>query len=317
MLYMAPLLGVTNYVYRSTYSRFFQGYDRAVAPFIASCDAKRINQKCFRDILPDRNRSGILLIPQILSKDPDEFIVMAKAIHDLGYEHINWNLGCPFPRVRKKMRGSGLLAHPDIIRSFLDKVMPDIPVKLSVKVRLGCSDKTELLALMPVFDAFPIEEIIIHPRIGVQMYGGDIDLSAFKSCLDITRHRVIYNGEINSLEAFNSLQKCFSSVSGWMIGRGGIIDPFLPEKIKGEDIRSDDDKVEHMHAFHNALFSEYRKELSGPGHILDKMKELWSYWHKAFLNGEGLYKNICRTKVVDKYIKDVDLFFESRPELIV
>ena len=317
ILYMAPLRGVTNCIYRSTYSRFFSGYDRAVAPFVDSCSKKRINHKYLRDILPNKNKLNYLLIPQILSKDASDFIVMVKAMHDLGYDYINWNLGCPFPMVRKKMRGSGLLAHPDLIKSFLDKVMPDIPGKLSVKVRLGCDENTELLALMPVFDAYPLEEIIIHPRTGSQMYGGNVDLSAFKSCLDVTRHRVIYNGDINSLEIFNSFKKRFSTVSGWMIGRGGIVDPFLPEKIKGKKFKPNEKKVKHIYAFHNALFLEYSKELSGPGHILDKMKEVWSYWHKAFLYGESLYLKICRTRKVDKYYRDVNRFFESMPELIV
>ncbi|MBU0468196.1 MAG: tRNA-dihydrouridine synthase family protein [Candidatus Omnitrophica bacterium] len=317
ILYMAPLLGVTNCVYRSTYSRYFTGYDRAIAPFIASCDTKKVNQKLFRDILPDRNNFKYLLIPQILSKNANDFIVMVKAMHDLGYGYINWNLGCPFPMVRKKIRGSGLLAHPDLIRSFLDKVMPNIPSKLSVKVRLGCDDNAELLALMPIFDAYPLEEIIIHPRTGSQMYAGNVDLAVFKNCLDITKHKVVYNGDINSLETFKSLKKKFNTVSGWMIGRGGIVDPFLPEKIKGKELKSNEKKVKHIYAFHNEMFSEYSKELIGLGHILDKMKEIWSYWHKAFFQGEVIYKKICRTKIVDKYSREVSLFFEAGPKLIV
>ena len=317
VLYMAPLMGVTNYVYRSTYSKYFKGYDRAIAPFIASCGAERIKPKYFRDILPERNKLKYLLIPQIISKDAKDFIVMVNAMHDLGYGNINWNLGCPFPMVRKKMRGSGLLAHPDKIKLFLDQVMPNIPAKLSVKVRLGCEDSTELLVLMPIFDTYPLEEIIIHPRTGSQMYGGSVDLLVFERCLDVTKHKVVYNGDINSLENFNRLKERFSNVFRWMIGRGGIVDPFLPGKIKGSDPKPNGKKVKHLYAFHNALFLEYSKELSGPGHILDKMKEVWSYWHKAFLQGETLYKKICRTKKLDKYSRDVSLFFEGKPKLIV
>ncbi len=127
ILYMAPLLGVTNCTYRNIYSRFFRGYDRAVAPFIVSCDMKKVKPRYFRDILPKRNKTNFLLIPQILSKNPNDFILTVKAMHDLGYNLINWNLGCPVAMVRKKMRGSGLLAHPDVIKSFLDQVLKPIP----------------------------------------------------------------------------------------------------------------------------------------------------------------------------------------------
>lgn len=315
VLYMAPITGVTNYVYRNIYSRFFDGYDRAMAPFIASCDAEKIKEKYFKDILPKRNRADHLLIPQILGKDAKEFVVMAKAITDLGYGNINWNLGCPVAMVRKKARGSGMLSHPDLIKSFLDKVMPYVSAKLSIKVRLGNEDKTELFALMPMFDEYPLEEIIIHPRTGVQMYNGSVDLSAFESCLNVTKHRIVYSGDINSLRTFNDLKKRFPDVSGWMIGRGGIVDTFLPEKIKGNELISNEKKVERFHGFHNALLCEYCEVLSGPGHILSKMKEAWSYWHKAFIQGETIYHKVCRLKTVDRYSKEVNLFLESIPEI--
>ena len=44
---------------------------------------------------------------------------MAKALHDLGYEEVNWNLGCPHKPVRKKQRGSGLLPHPERVDALL------------------------------------------------------------------------------------------------------------------------------------------------------------------------------------------------------
>ena len=120
-LYFAPIRGFTNALYRNLYAEFFSGFDLAVAPFISTVQAKRINKSHIKDILPENN-SGMPIIPQILSNDPDGFIKLAHVIFDLGYETVNWNLGCPFPIVAKKKRGSGMLPYTDEIKDFSPQI---------------------------------------------------------------------------------------------------------------------------------------------------------------------------------------------------
>ena len=79
------------------------------------------------------------VIPQILGKEPELFIQMAHFLQDLGYDELNWNLGCPVKSIANNKRGSGMLPHPDLLRSILDKIIPAIGSQLSVKIRLGIS----------------------------------------------------------------------------------------------------------------------------------------------------------------------------------
>ena len=204
VLYMAPLQGVTGQIYRGIYPRFFPGYDLAVAPFIGSCSSARISRHYLRDILPEHNHPSLKLIPQILGRDAGQIATLAQAMLDLGYDTVNWNLGCPLPKVRKKRRGAGLLPYPDEIVTVLEQVLPRLSGGLSLKVRLGSADPDELARLLPRLEAFPLREIIIHPRTGAQMYGGAVDLDALARCLALTRHRIVYSGDIDSAAAWQA-----------------------------------------------------------------------------------------------------------------
>ena len=309
ILYMAPILGVTNYVYRNVFSSLFEGYDFAVSPFIMSCKVSNIKSKHFKDIAVSKNNTSFKLIPQILGNNSEDFIVLSKIMFDLGYEVVNWNLGCPHKKVRKKMRGSGLLSSPDRIIKFLEAVVPAIPNQISIKVRLGNENGKDLLDLLPLLNEFPLKEIIIHPRTGSQMYEGVADESAFEKCLSLTKHVVVYNGDIDSVDKFNYLAGRFPMINKWMIGRGGITNPFLAEQIKNLTCDTLEKRINRFIIFHNELFASYKKELSGPSHVLSKMKEFWFYWSKAFEGGDALFIEISKTKDFTKYLFLVESFF--------
>ncbi len=304
---LAPLKGVTDAIFRNVFDQVYGGIDWAVAPFISTVSAARVKPKYLRDLLPQIN-SGMPVVPQIMSKSAVDFMVMAAALFDVGYGHINWNLGCPYPMVAKKCRGSGMLPYPDRIESFLDRVVPVIPNQLSIKMRLGRHRKEEIMELLPILDRYPLKLLIIHPRTGIQMYEGRPDLEAFSQCLRQTRHSVVYNGDIVSCSDFVRLSGRFPGVAAWMIGRGAIQDPCLPLFIKGETL-DDRQRLKRFERFHEALLSAYETKLSGPSHLLGRMKCLWSYFQGAFVDGKKVGKRIRKTRSMDQYRSITKAFF--------
>jgi tRNA-dihydrouridine synthase len=217
--------------------------------------------------------------------------------------------------VVKKGRGAGMLCYPDRIESFLEKTMPALKPKLSIKLRIGLKYPDEVLQLIPIFNQFQFEELIIHPRTGVQMYEGEVDLDIFEQCLGLSKHRVVYNGDIDSVEKLEMLSKRFGSIDRWMIGRGMIRNPFLAEKIKFNTENPYDEKIKIMKAFHDNLFAEYSKILFGPSHITNKMKEIWTYMGGFFENGEKIQKKINKTHHRDNYIDVVNKIFSETQTL--
>ncbi len=253
-LILAPLRGITEAAFRNLFARFFPGFDRAVAPFISTFQGQRVKPGKLKDLLPENNKR-LAVTPQIIAKNADNFIATANLLADLGYTDVNWNLGCPYPMVAKKMRGSGLLPFPDKIEAFLEKVCAGQPLAVSIKLRLGRREPDEIFDLLPLFNQFPLTEVIIHPRTGIQMYEGTVDLDTFSRCLELCRHPVVYNGDITSITVYRQLAKQFPSVQNWMIGRGALADPFLPARIKNMQLPGT--PLETIAAFHETLLASY------------------------------------------------------------
>jgi tRNA-dihydrouridine synthase B len=310
MIYLAPVQGITDRIYRNLFPVYFKGVDMAIAPFISSSKKMKPENNLLREFYPDKN-TGIPTIPQIMSSEPDDFTKLANALYNIGCDTVNWNLGCPFPMVVKKGRGAGLLCYPARVESFLEKALPDLKPQLSIKLRIGLTYPDEVLQLIPIFNQFQLAELIIHPRTGVQMYEGEVDLDIFEQCLNLSKHRVVYNGDIDSAQKLTMLSKRFGSVDRWMIGRGLLKNPFLAEKIKFNTEKPYDEKIKIMRAFHDNLFDEYLKILSGPSHIINKMKEIWTYMGGFFENGEKIRKRINKTHHRDNYIDVVNKVFDE------
>ncbi len=301
-LILAPMRGITTMHYRQAYVRHFGGLDVEMAPFISTVDAERINPKLLKDVLPENN-SGLPLIPQVIGNKADDFVQMNIALHDLGYNEVNWNLGCPHKPIRKKRRGSGLLPYPDTVAAILDQVCERSPVKISVKVRLGVSDKSELMRLIPVLNTYPLSEVIVHPRTAEQMYDGVVDLDAFAEALQLLEHPVCYNGDINTLAFFNTVHERFPTLSRFMLGRGLLANPFLCEEIKGGPM-GERTPVERLREFHDDLVSRYEAILDGDHPVLGKMKEFWSYQSLPLSNGRAMFKKLKKTQRLRTY-KDI------------
>ena len=310
IIYLAPVQGTTDRIYRNLFPVYFKGVDLAIAPFISVSKKMKPENNLLREFYPDRN-TGIPTIPQIMSSIPDDFTKFANALYDMGYNTVNWNIGCPFPMVVKKGRGAGMLCHPDKIESFLEKTMPDLKPKLSIKLRIGLKYPDEVLQLIPIFNKLQLEELIIHPRTGAQMYEGEVNLDIFEQCLNLSKHRLVYNGDINSARKLEMLSKRFGTIDRWMIGRGLLENPFLAEQIKFNTEKPYDEKIKIIRAFHDQLFAEYLNILSGPSHITNKMKEIWTYMGGFFENRKKIQKRIWKVHHRDNYVDVVNKIFDE------
>jgi tRNA-dihydrouridine synthase len=311
-LVLAPLKGFTDALFRRTFSEHFPGFDAALAPFVTACPAERLKERQLADLAPG-SQAGMPVVPQILGNVAEDFVFVARRLHAMGYTEVNWNLGCPFRPVAKKRRGSGLLPFPELVGEFLEKTIPALPGGLSIKMRLGRNKADEIFRLLPVLERYPIREIIIHPRTGIQMYTGHPDLDSFERCLGMTRHRVVYNGDITDPAGFAALRRRFPQVECWMIGRGALADPFLPAAIKAGG-NGEGAKVEAFKAFYADLFGRYQSHLCGPGHLLGRMKGFWKYFAGAFTDARDIERRVHRCHHLPQYVDIVERFLGEEAE---
>lgn len=308
-LILAPLLGVTTAVFRRVFQQHFSGFDQAMGPFIAVTHGKLPPIKYFKDIWPQNNQTSIPLIPQLIGKDGHDFREMANRIQaEFGYNEINWNIGCPSPTVTSRVRGAGMLAHPDMIRDFLDAACLGLKCQLSIKMRLGMERPDEYLHLVEILNRYPICEITIHPRTGRQLYTGNADVERFADLQSRLSSPIVYNGDIRTSEHGLMIGQRFPQLSGLMIGRGAISNPLLPSLFQSGEITQKVPDLIRLQAFHDDLYQSYSESMEGgAGPILGKMKEIWTYWSAAL--GDSAVRHILKSKSLIEYELNVSRAF--------
>ena len=143
------------------------------------------------------------------------------------------------------------------------------------------------------------------------MYKGDANPEAFEKCINLTKHKLAYNGDINGLESFQELNNRFKTINSWMIGRSAISNPFLIEEIKEGKIASNSQKLERFSKFHADLYEQFSSTLSGSGHILSKMTHLWEYFSQSFSNSRKVYKAIKKSNSIRKFEENIHHIFNK------
>jgi tRNA-dihydrouridine synthase B len=301
MIFLAPLQGFTDFIFRNVYYRHYTGIDIAVSPFISLTQGKSNISRTGKDVLPSNNH-GMPVIPQILGNDPEQFIYIATILKDWGYHILNWNLGCPVKNVTRKKRGSGLLPYPELVREFLERIIPNIPQSLSIKLRLGLNSTEEIYQVINLLNDFPLENVIIHARIGTQMYEGEVHHNVLHNCLPLFRQEIIYNGDIFNYEDYKAIQKKYPTINKWMIGRGVLYNPLLPNIIKGNQILSNEKNKKLFLAFMLDLYHEMQLFLP-TSLVLDKSKDMWKFFSKRFSEPEKVFDSIAHTHSIEEIIQ--------------
>lgn len=307
----APMEGITGYVYRSAFNRYFGGADSCYTPFIAPNMKTTLNSKVIKDILPENNQ-GMKLIPQILTNDSSMFKGTARALQEYGYGTVNLNLGCPSGTVAAKAKGAGFLREPDRLDRFLDDIFADSAAagyEISIKTRIGIESEEEFTKLLDIFTKYPAEEFILHPRLLRDFYRGEVRMDAFKAAYEKYGTRVCYNGDICEAADAARLEEQFPKLCHIMIGRGLLKNPNLMHDIR--DGRKMERRV--LQDFMNDIFDGYLETLGNPTSAIFKMKELWSYLAGLFEDTEKCLKLIRKADRPEEYRGAVSVIFSGMP----
>lgn len=289
--YLAPMEGITGYIYRNVYNDMFGNIDKYYTPFITTNEKGKLSSRELNEILPEHNK-GMNVIPQILSNNADDFIKMTKRLSEYGYKEVNLNLGCPSGTVVSKKRGAGLLSDLGLLDCFLCEIYEKAEIDISVKTRIGISDESEFENILAVFEKYPISELIIHPRVREDYYKNKPHMDAFKLAYENSKTKLVYNGDIFNKINNEKLTEEFPDINAIMLGRGVIGNPSLIRRIR-KDIVPQKSEIKE---FHDRVYNGYQEIFSGNKNALFKMKEIWFYMIHIFEDSEKAYKKIKKAQ---------------------
>jgi len=278
--WLAPLRGVTIRAFRETYAEEIReaGFVGAYAPFIPANPGMKFNDRLLADLHPFPCEQGgvdaLVLVPQVIGKHPEAMREMLKALKDRGFKRVDLNAGCPFPMIRKKGRGSGLLSAPDTLERMLAAGCEEMGEGgFSLKTRLGIERSDELLSILPMINRYPLACVVVHARTAKQMYSGECDREMSARIAAESVNPVMLNGDI-PLDGHGMIGRPFIRSLG---GRGNVA-VRLAEYV-----------------------ARSREELCGDAPVLGRIKELVAYWRDIQPWGR-LWQVLKLARTVDEFL---------------
>ncbi len=306
-LMLAPMQGLTNRALRT----LFIERVRPDVVFTEFVRVKPVRRKSISE--NDRREIGshsdtVPLVVQLIGSDIGSMVAAADTAQELGAQHLNINLGCPYGRMTKNSAGGALLKDPGELPLMLKSLREIISGSFSVKVRSGYDDHSQLLSLVPIFEDCGIDFLVVHPRTVRQQFKGHADHSVTAEVVRKTSLPVIANGDICSV-ADGEMVSSQTGAEGLMLGRGAISDPFLFERLRGKypALSSSEQRAEELHDYLEDLLARYRELFCGDQQVLYKMKEVISY-----IKAPAFSKRLRKIKQT----KDLSSFSELLDDLL-
>ena len=308
-LYFAPMEGITGARYRQAHRACFGGVDRYYLPFLSPTRDHLFTPRELRQVSPEVN-AGLNAVPQLLTREPADFLWAARALGEMGYGEVNLNLGCPSGTVVAKGKGAGLLADPPALERLLEGIFSgDLGgVRVSVKTRMGMADPEEFGPLLKLLGRFPIALLIVHPRVREDYYRHPLRRAEFLALLPRLGLPWCWNGGVTDRESYDQAA-ALPGVRGVMVGQGLLADPALARKLRGGPPACRDE----LRQFHDLLYRGYLADFGSQRNTVFHMKEVWRYLSRLFDGGEKLFKQIKKAQDAPAYEGAVDRIFGELP----
>ncbi len=305
-IYFAPLEGITGYIQRQTFAKYFGSVDKYFIPFIQPKQHGHFTSREKKDMAPENN-AGLTAVPQLLTNSVHDFLLTTEKLQELGYTEVNLNLGCPSRTVVSKGRGSGQLADMEALDRFLSEIYEKAQVDISIKTRIGLVDPSEFETILPVFQKYPLKELIVHPRVQKEMYKGTPHKEIFAAAKAAKEFSVCYNGDIVCKADYEQLIQQFPELDCIMIGRGLLKNPALAREIQGGSPLT----KEEVRRYHDELYARYQEVMFGDRNLLFKMKEYWEFQICSFEDTIKAAKKIRKAQRAYQYEEAVSELFEK------
>ena len=319
-IYLAPLENITTIEYRNTLHEFFgDSIDRYYMPFFMPHIKISLDEKDRRQLDRERNKVSCL-IPQIITDRAEDFRRMAEGIIQMGYTEINLNIGCPSKRVASKGRGAGLLRRKEYLDHFLCELYEGNNIDVSVKTRLGMYEAEEFYELLEIYNKYPIKELTIHARTGVEKYSGRPHKEYFLYALKHSKNPVSYNGDIVTVEDYHDLMSMIEEhcpaetysqerMPGLMIGRGLLANPALAREIKGGPPLRGQEMLAFMNRYRQVCSLYPRKKQEE--YLMNKSKEMLGFSRVIYPDRLEEMKEMFLCQDYGRYLKLEEDFYQA------
>lgn len=264
-LVLAPMAGVTDLPFRLLCKEHGVGL---VCMEMVSAKAIYYNNKNTEQLLEIYPQERPVSL-QLFGSDADIIAEMAAKIEDRPFDILDFNMGCPVPKVVNNGEGSALMKNPKLVEEILTKLVRAVKKPVTVKIRKGFDEEhVNAVEIARIAESCGVAAVAVHGRTRQQYYSGHADWDIIRQVKEAVQIPVIGNGDLHTAEDVCHMKE-HTGCDGFMIGRGAQGNPWIFEQIlhkleTGEDLpRPTVQEVTEMVLRHARLQVEIKGEYTG------------------------------------------------------
>ena len=264
-LILAPMAGVTDLPFRLLCKE--QGAGLLCMEMVSAKAILYKNKNTEALLSIDEREIPVSL--QLFGSDPDIISQIAHQIEERPFNILDFNMGCPVPKIVNNGEGSALMKNPKLAGEIIEKTAKAIKKPVTVKIRKGFDDTCiNAVEIAKIAEASGAAAVAVHGRTREQYYSGKADWDIIRQVKEAVSIPVIGNGDLLSAEDVIAMYEQ-TGCDGFMIGRGAQGNPWIFKQVlhyfeTGEKLAKPTfEEVTEMMLRHAKMMLEFKGEYTG------------------------------------------------------
>ena len=303
---LAPMAGVCDLPFRLLCK---EKGAAMVCTEMVSAKAIYYNNKNTKELLTiDKNEGPVSL--QLFGSEPKLMAEMAKRIEEIPFDILDFNMGCPVPKVVNNGEGSALMKNPVLAGHIIEAMANAISKPVTVKIRAGFdAEHINAVEIAKIAENSGAAAITVHARTRAQYYSGKADREIIRLVKEAVTIPVIGNGDIDCYESAKHMLE-YTGCDGVAIGRGAEGNPWIFEELNAKYAGLDYNKpsleeVKEMIMRHARMLIDYKGEYIG---IREMRKH--AAWYTAGFKGASKLRGCLNEASSIESLEEIIMGFE-------
>lgn len=302
---LAPMAGVCNLAFRLLCKE--QGAALVCSEFVSAKALVMGNEKSRQMLAVDPRERPVSI--QIFGNNPEDVHRAAAAVEEAGADIVDFNMGCPVPKVIKAEAGAALMRKPEKAQAIIEAMVKAVSIPVTVKMRAGWDERSiDAVDLARRFEDVGVAAIAVHGRTRDQFRSGMANWDIIARVKEAVQIPVFGNGDVTTPELAEKMLR-HTGCDGVMIGRGALGNPWIFGRVH-QYLRTGVVPPEPTLAERVAMAKRHLRllaELKGEHTAVREMRRHAPSYFKGFKGAAAFRAAVVRCESLEEY----DVAFEA------